>query len=207
MREHQSPGRPAQGRPDDPAPRSAGDGRPADLTTAFEVGEWRVALRWPRSGRGGPTELTIRPRPGADPFRTAEGITSSVLRSIPVGRLTQKMRRTSQHGRDDLVPGTGERADVVADRIRAIAEQDPTPGRKGRPDEFFALVAALYIWNVDHRFSNPVQQIAESCGSTWRAAANWVRLARRRGFLTEGRERRPGGELTPEGLRVLAAAG
>ncbi|GAA2143165.1 hypothetical protein GCM10009727_41940 [Actinomadura napierensis] len=150
--------------------------------------------------------MTVRPRPGADPFQTAQGITSTVLRSIPLNKLTQKMRKTSQYERDDIVPGTGEPVDVVAGRISAIAEQDPTPGRKGRPEEFFALVAALYIWNVDNRFSNPVQQIAQSCGSTWRAAANWVRLARRRGFLTEGRERCPGGELTPEALRVLAGA-
>ncbi|MBO2457966.1 hypothetical protein [Actinomadura violacea] len=204
MHEHQPRGRPRQERLGARA-RPARGGPAPELTDAFEIGSWQVTLRWPASGRGGPTEITIAPRPGADPFQTAQGITSTVLRSIPLNKLTKKMRAALDAEHDGgLVPGTGEPADVVADRIRAATERDPTPGRKGRPDEFFALVAALYIWNIDNRHSNPVQRIAESCGSTWRAAANWVRLARRRGLLAEGRERSPGGELTPEALRILA---
>jgi hypothetical protein len=176
-------------------------GRNEEIRRSTRIGAWQVNLRWPSLDSAGPVELSIRPGAGADPDEVARGITTNVLRAIPLAHLTEELRearRSVQGLRNEAV-----RIDGVAELIADTVREDPTPGRRGRSDEFYALVSALYAWHVDQRYPNPVKRLAELCGASWRVSANWVRLAREKGFLTEGHERRPGGTLTPKATAIL----
>ncbi|MGI5325791.1 hypothetical protein [Actinomadura nitritigenes] len=162
----------------------------------IRVGAWEITLRWPAPATGGPTEMTIRPHPDADPRLVSRGLTTGTLRAVPLPELTS-----------DVLHSTSTRTPPVdeAREIRRMVEAAPRPGRKGRPDEFFALVAAVYSAYVDLGHSNPVHMLAEACDAPWRAAANWVHLARKKGFLGPTPERRPGGAPTPKTTRALGS--
>jgi hypothetical protein len=178
-------------------------GKNEEIRRSTRIGAWQINLRWPSLDSGGPVELSIKAGAGADPDEVARGITTHVLRSIPLAHLTEELheaRRSAQNLRNEAI-----RIDGVAERIADTIRTDPTPGRRGRSDEFYALVSALYAWHVDQRYPNPVKRLAELCGASWRVSANWVRLARDKGFLTEGHERRPGGALTTKATDILDA--
>lgn len=164
-----------------------------------DLGDWEAVLWWPPASGGGPAEIAIRARPGADPEVVARGITTGTLRSIPVTRITEEMHRRVRKVKDDAGPSLED----MARRIRDAVELEPRPGRKGRPDAFFADVAAMYAWYVELHYPNPVRMLAEACGLTWKAAARWVRLARVKGFLTAAAGGRPGGELTDKARALL----
>ncbi|MBO2446120.1 hypothetical protein J4573_03395 [Actinomadura barringtoniae] len=190
------------GRAAEPSVRNAAT-TSQEIRRSTRIGAWQVNLRWPSLDSEGPVELSIKAGPGADPAEIARGITGNVLRAIPLAHLTEELRevrRTAQNLRKEAVRIDGV-AELIADTIRT----DPTPGRRGRSEEFYALVAALYAWHVDQRYPNPVKRLADLCGASWRVSANWVRLAREKGFLTEGHERRPGGELTEKASEILDA--
>ncbi|KAB2385960.1 hypothetical protein [Actinomadura montaniterrae] len=168
------------------------------------IGAWRVTMHWPAPIAGGPRELTIRPDPEASPESLEHGIAAGVLRAIPLPRITREvmamfrsMERTSEEG------PSFEKIERMIGRISNAAESNPRPGRAGRSLEFFARVAAVYSWYVDRGYPDPVRKLAQSCGCKWRIAANWVRLARKKGLLTSVPSGRPGGMLTDEAKLVL----
>jgi hypothetical protein len=170
------------------------------------VGAWLVEMLWPPGDSGGgPKEVRITPHPEADPVEVSRGITTGTLRAIPLAQtLTQLREEAEAEQRADSVFQRDREIhfERPVRRIRAAVEADPKPGRKGRPDAFFLAVAWAYVWLNHWHTPNPVQQLAEACGVERRLAANWVRLAREKGLLTEATEGFPGGELTLKALQM-----
>ncbi|QKG23266.1 hypothetical protein ACTIVE_4909 [Actinomadura verrucosospora] len=176
------------------------DGVEQDLV----IGPWQITMRWSSAVTGGPTELTIKPAATTSSDATTRGITVSTLRAIPLTQLSREARAISSavsraQGGDALA----EAIVFMARRIGQEVQANPRPGRAGRSDEFFALVAAVYSWYVDSGYSDPVRQLADACDCKWRVAANWVRLAREKDLLAPAVERRAGGLLTERALRIL----
>ncbi|MBO2455980.1 hypothetical protein [Actinomadura violacea] len=176
------------------------DGVEQDLV----IGPWQITMRWSSAVTGGPTEMTIKPAPATSSDATTRGITVSTLRAIPLTQLSREARAISSavsraQGGDALA----EAIVCMAQKIGREVQENPRPGRAGRPDEFFALVAAVYSWYVDSGYSDPVRQLADACDCKWRVAANWVRLAREKDLLAPAVERRAGGLLTERALRIL----
>ncbi|MFC6886434.1 MULTISPECIES: hypothetical protein [Actinomadura] len=183
------------------------DGEADGVERVTRVGAWDVAMRWPSLANEGPTEIRISPAPGIDPRRLARGITTGVLRAIPLSEVAGEVRglwRSAQEGKPDAerVRHSLER---MARLVREAMQVDPRPGRRGRPDEFYVAVAVIYARYVDLRDPKPVRRVAELCGENWRTVANWVRLARQRGLLTENAGAEADGELTARAAAVLAA--
>ncbi|WP_173096960.1 hypothetical protein [Actinomadura verrucosospora] len=172
----------------------------------FVAGAWEVTMRWPVPAAAGPVEMVIRGAPGAAPGEIDEGITVDVLRSIPLARISRAAKAESsmvqRTAREDYC---SETIDGLARQISRAARSVRRPGRAGRPDEFFAFVAAIYSWYVDLGYSDPVRKVGEATGCGWRSVANWVRLAREKGMLAEASPGRPGGVLTERALRLLEA--
>ncbi|MFC6887382.1 hypothetical protein [Actinomadura yumaensis] len=164
-------------------------------------------LWWPDTASGGPAEITIRPRPGPGPHRIRRTFSSSLLRSVPLARTTAEVRRLQRSARECREGFTESRraVDGLVRYLREALEADPRPGRRGRPDAFFAAAAAVYAWYVELQHRNPVEQLAGACSSSWTASANWVRTARDKGFLTAVSDEHPHGELTAGALDLLAA--
>jgi hypothetical protein len=168
----------------------------------LNIGGWQVTLRW--STAAGPDEITIRAAADADLGQIGGGITPTLLRAIPLTRAKRVRRQLdgAQSPRNMSVE-TSYPPERLAQYIRESVKADPRPGRRGRTDEFYAAVAAIYCLHVALESSRPVHQVADTCGFTWRMAANWVRLARCHGMLTEGVEREVGGKLTTRAIAIL----
>lgn len=181
----------------------------AGVELRFTSGAWEVTMRWPVSAvAGGPVEMVIRAVPGAAPEEIEQGITVEVLRSIPLAKVSRVARdqasMVQRMAREDCFSETINR---LARDINRAAGSVRRPGRAGRPDEFFALVAAIYSWYIDLGYSDPVRKVEEATGCNWRVVANWVRLARKRGMLTDASPGRPGGMLTDRAVWILEAQG
>jgi hypothetical protein len=174
----------------------------------FVSGAWEVVMRWPVLATAGPVEMQIKAAPGAAPEEIEQGVTVDVLRSIPLARISRVAKAQSSMvqrvAREDYL---SETIDKMARYITGAARSVRRPGRAGRPDEFFALVAAIYSWYVDLGYSDPVRKVEEATGCNWRVVANWVRLARKKGMLADANPGRPGGMLTDRAVWILEARG
>lgn len=190
-------------------PEEDGDGIPEQrfgIEYRMATGAWEVTMSWLMSANGGPDELTIKPAPGAGAGATLPGITVEILRSIPLAQISREaMAMSNMVRRMEQEDFFSEVIGKMVDRIRHSADSIPRPGRAGRSEEFFAIIAALYSWFVLLGYSNPVRKIEEATGCSWRAVANWVRLAREKGMLAEATPCRPGGILTGRAMRIIEA--
>jgi hypothetical protein len=92
----------------------------------------------------------------------------------------------------------------VRDAFRSaldVFENTPRPGRRGRGDEFYLDWAARY---VEIGGDTPVRDLAVSAGLPHATVAHFLDEARRRGLLERPEDPgRPGGQLTPEGKKLL----
>ncbi|MEU9025656.1 hypothetical protein F8568_045295 [Actinomadura sp. LD22] len=189
----------------------AEDEMPARVTAVehrMVTGTWEVTTRWPTMITGGPVELVIRASREANPESVERGITVDTLRSIPLAKMTrdaQEMLNLMQKMEREC--NLSEVIEGMASQINCAVRSVPRPGRAGRSDDFFALVAALYSWYVDLGYPNPVRKMEDIIGCNWRAVANWVRLARVKGMLTEVSPGRRGGLLTTKAMRILESQG
>lgn len=172
----------------------------------FVTGAWEVTMRWAVPAAAGPVEMVIRAAPGAAAEETDQGITVDILRTIPLARISRVAKAQAsmvqRMAREDCF---SETIDRMARHINRSARSVRRPGRAGRPDEFFAIVAAIYSWYVDLGYSDPVRKVEEVTGCSWRGVANWIRLARKKGMLAEANPGRPGGVLTDRAVRILEA--
>jgi hypothetical protein len=168
------------------------------------TGGWEVTMSWLMSANGGPEELTIKTVQGAASEPAPQGITVDILRSIPLAQISREaMAMSSMVQRMEQEDFFSEVIGKMVGRIRHAAHSIPRPGRAGRSEEFFAIIAALYSWYVLLGYSNPVRKIEGATGCNWRAVANWVRLAREKGMLAEATPCRPGGILTGRAMQII----
>lgn len=156
--------------------------------------------RWvehePVEGLFGP-EVPVRDREVA---ADGDGLTVRALRSLPLGDMQDKARdlvaAQSKEWIDSGVQMLVEWAGTLTDDF----DERPRPGRAGRPDRSYAVLAQRYATLGG---SNRVQQLAGETNYSPSRVAGLIHEARRRGLLTAGPPGRAGGELTEKARRLL----
>lgn len=140
-------------------------------------------------------------RDGRPHVRTvpAGGVTSSVLRAVPLAALLQELHAfRMSDGRSFIEWSTG------------VAPTDfkrrPRPGRAGRDDLDYARLARLYL-ELAETSRTPVADLASSEGYGRQTIADLLAEARRRGLLESAGRGRRGGRLTPRAAELLAEGG
>jgi transposase-like protein len=129
---------------------------------------------------------------------TPAAVTARVLRNLPIGSLVSDLRegifKTMEEG-------------THADEFRKFlaGEFSRRPGRRGRPDAFYAEIAQHYVRRLEAGSLTPVRDIAEDLRYSTSMVNNWVSQARKRGLLTEAPPGRAGGDLTTRAAGLLGA--
>ena len=154
-------------------------------------GEWIIDAKFqdvPEAPRL--REITIRP---ARDWAPPPGLTTAILRAVRIGELYQGVLAELQH------PRFAPHWDVSPE---SEFERAPRPGRRGRPDRFYAEWAARYVALVNH--PKPVARLAAQYHYSASQIRHFLNQARHRGFLTDPDEKgRAGGELTDEARELL----
>jgi hypothetical protein len=156
--------------------------------------EMRLALQ---GGRLAVSELHVTPERGELP---RGGITSRILRYIPVHAHVQKVRREDLEA---VVLGT-----ELAGMLRAFdapASPPPAtrPGRRPVAPETLLDVADAYARAVKDRSAQPTRDAAKALGMEMGRVRDYVHRARTRGLLTPTAPGRLGGTLTPRARAML----
>jgi hypothetical protein len=177
------------------------------IERTVEFGQWEAVMWWPPGSTGGPAELTVRAKPGADPRDVERGISTGTLRSIPLTEGIEEMRQLLQATdelRERMASAEG-RVEEAIRYIKEVMETDPKPGRGGRSPVLYAAVALAYSWFTRWEH-DPIGELAKATHVGKQTAANWVRAARGRGMLTRPTRRQAGGRLTDKALELLKLA-
>jgi hypothetical protein len=85
-------------------------------------------------------------------------------------------------------------------------ENNRRPGRKGRPDVFYAELAKKYVELLEGT-STPTKDLAERLGYSPSSVRDFLHQARRRELLSPAVKGMAGGELTNKAMWLLAAKG
>jgi transposase-like protein len=190
---------------DNPPPErrkvGAGEGKPRTLLVGVFHLEDGWACRLALEELGGAWEVSgVAVAPSRDLVdRDAEpspssAITRRLLRDLPLGGMAEELRRhVASHP-------TAQRR-----HPRWVGQLDQRPGRRGRPDTFYAEVAHAYLELVETGTGAPVQELAASWGYSGSQVNNWLHEARRRELLTAAPRGRAGGSLTPAAVELLAS--
>jgi hypothetical protein len=145
-----------------------------------------------------------------DPF----GVNAIEVHSLdgrPVGqRLLSQLGLGRVH--DALTLGLADpaAAELLGERWGAVVA--PKPGRRGRPDLFYARVALDYVRALGVAPATPTRRMLDDAAArgehmTVNEVRARLRRARRRGLLTDAPPGRPGGELTDRALTLLREVG
>jgi hypothetical protein len=120
-------------------------------------------------------------------------LTKQMIRSVPVEQLYKQVR-----GYVSISQKIGVDLDVD---LREFA-RNPRPGRRGRPDIFYAVLAAQYVELLNGR-SAPTAALAELRNLSASQTRDLLHQARGRGLLTSPPRGRSGGELTEKAKKLL----
>ncbi len=142
------------------------------------------------------------------------GITSSLLRRIPLGRIVAAAQQTLAERSwvtegVQFLPGGVLAADALPAATRSLLEHaadQAAPRRRGRPplaDEFLAQVARAYLKEAPAG-TGLIRRLAERFGRPEATVRDWVAAARERGYLSPARPGRRGAAPGPR-LRRRAA--
>jgi transposase-like protein len=129
----------------------------------------------------------------ADGPRPETPVSTRLLRELPLGAMAEELRRylREHEGTRRLDP-------------RLARQLEASPGRRGRPDEVYAEVAAAYVDLVESgTTTSPVKALAEQYGYSVSAVNNWVAEARNRGLLSRSPRGKAGGHLTERARQLL----
>jgi hypothetical protein len=121
-------------------------------------------------------------------------LTKAMIRSVPVDQLYEQVR-----GYVAISPRIGVALDVDLTEFA----RNPRPGRRGRPDIFYAVLAAQYVELLDGR-SAPTAALAELRNLSASQTRDLLHQARGRGLLTSPPRGRSGGELTEKAKKLLS---
>jgi hypothetical protein len=133
------------------------------------------------------------------------GVTARVLRRV---RVAEHSKRT-QEVVDSLVKDSGPWLFEPDRSLGALGlmpsdQARPRPARKaGRPDQFYAKLAADYVQRIQGGARHPIKAMAGRRRVRAQTMRDWIHEARARGLLTAGAQGRAGGQLTPLADRVL----
>lgn len=173
-----------------------------------QLGEWVVNyLMVAEDGVPAIRSLVIQPGDIDDPDLPLSlapgGISARLLRRL-------RPAEAQRFARSELA----ERArpeDPLADAValhgygELALQADRRPGRRGRPDRFYAEIAAEYAKALDARSPHPVKDVAERMNYSRARIRDLLVEARRRGLLTETERGRAAGQLTDKGREALQA--
>lgn len=157
-------------------------------------------------------ELLVRPR-NRDDGAPGAGVTTSVLRAVPLGGLLSAARAALMEGPRQVASWEEAMGQPFA-TLKAQAEQaaaavqgtDLKRGRKGFPDDHYRWVALKYLDLQDQGWSKGIlEELAEAAGPHLKreypvaraTARDWVATARARGFLTKATQGRAGADPGP----------
>lgn len=134
------------------------------------------------------------------------GLTTGLLRKVKLGSYVRYARRTLEALTKRLAEylehapaGTG------AEFYRALASPAAPPARRrrGRPDRFYARLAAGYLRAWEHGSRRPVAELADQHGVPQPQMRDMLHEARERGLLTKGDPGKSGGALTAPARALL----
>jgi len=135
-------------------------------------------------------KLVIEPKS----LRTPDsGLTTNVLRSIRIGDLYKKGR-----SRMKMPPPYGPWFGVGPNEFHRV----PHPGRRGRPDSFYAQWAREYLVLV-RLGPKPLKRLAQKRKVSESQARSFLYEARRRDLLTDSLPGTAGGTLTEKAKAIL----
>ena len=184
-------------------PKPSGEG---ESTHALSAGEgWEVVIHLgEQAGQSIVREMRIYG--SADKEQSGEqapkgGLTTSVLRSLPLARLAEQARQERAYRLAAMEDYYSDEQGGLTDEERA--ESLRRPGPRGRTPGFYAVLAQRYLAVVRAGHRGPVKLLAEEYGVPVRTMETRIGEARKRGILTKPSPGKPGGELTPEGLGFL----
>jgi len=139
---------------------------------------------------------------GADIPPEQRLVTAQLVRSIPVGSLIEETRQRTGRDAASIAEAYHSAGDIEsAQQERELAEQFRARRAEGhRPrlgNDHYRAVAEVYAsaWRSG---SAPTQSIERYFDVPHSTAARWVQEARRRGFLGQTQERKPGGIEPPK---------
>lgn len=156
-------------------------------------------------------ELLVRPRDLAE-TAPAGGVTTSVLRAVPLGALLDAGRRALLQAPEQIASwedSSGQRFEslkAAAERAAAaVRETDLKRGRKGFPDDHYRWVALEYLKLQEEGWSKGILRelagrAAAHLGRDYVAretARDWVATARSKGFLSKATQGRAGASPGP----------
>jgi len=145
---------------------------------------------------------------GMTPTHTpAGGLTTRALRDVHLGRALElaygQLGRAFERGRrHPTFPVPVSFAEQAVSTPRR-------PGRKGREDRFYAIVAAAYVDAIERGSRTPVVSAAEALSNARSGpyeppyVRDLLHVARQRGLLTRPPRGRAGGQLTDKARALL----
>ena len=125
-----------------------------------------------------------------------EMLTTAMIRSVPLDRLYEQVRYYISNSQALSI-------DLDVD-LKEFA-RNRRPGRSGRPDVFYARLAAEYV-ELLATSSTPTKDLAERHHYSATSMRDYLNQARSRGLLTRSQRGRAGGQLTERAGRLLNAA-
>jgi hypothetical protein len=169
--------------------------------------ELHITCAKPDPGSGQTMQSVMMMSPMASPTPT---ITARFLRTVRLDAERDLAQRLAvEHG----VPLGEPRASVEElNRLVAIAipvfeemrHAEPAhPGRKGRPDAYLAIIAAVYTSALSKKSANPVKETADDLDLSPEYVRDALHRARVRELLTRAPKGRAGGTLTEKGRHAL----
>lgn len=178
---------------------------PADRYPGREPGAWRADVLGVRAGGAAPLRKSLPGRrEPVDCPAVRQGITARLLRRIPLGahlrhagEFMARLKITHPNMGRDLAawgfvrPGTTEK------------EVAPAQRRGGRPDRFYALLAAVYVARIAAGSRRPVADLAARRKLPTAVVRDMIHEARQRDLLTGGRQGAPGGQITARAEKLL----
>jgi hypothetical protein len=141
----------------------------------------------------GPQLIGIRFSPYTYPTLPPPALTAVIIRSASVSRLYELVR-----GYVSISPQLGIPLDIDLEEFA----RNPRPGRRGRPDAFYARLAAQYV-DLLRTSSTPTKDLAELRNYSASSTRDFLNQARKRGLLTPSSVGRAGGELTEKARELI----
>ena len=197
-----------------------------EVTSLFDHGEWTCECTVAIGENGEPIikDLRISPQKGVGVPRG--GLTTRMLREIRLGEhravLTSEFKRMATGGipreeRTTAVPAAPGRTGGtrirqgpeyldrdIAEGLGLTESRVKRPGRRGRPDRFYAELAREYVELLNGGSQRPTAKLAAARNYSAAHVRDAVHEARERGLLTRPATRgRAGGDLTAKAKAML----
>ena len=94
----------------------------------------------------------------------------------------------------------------IVNQLKSWVRRQPRPGRAGRPDLFYAVVAMAYSSAITIDPNSPVMWLTRQADADRKTVENWIFQARQRGMLAETTSpRHRGGQVTDTAQKLVWA--